>query len=198
MNSSCNLFLASKSPRRRELLDQIGVKYSLLDVDVPECLSPGELPHDYVLRLAQSKALAGVAALDGGVDHSVPVMGADTIVVCRGNILEKPGNEVEGVAMLMTLSGAEHSVVTAICLATPQGSKALLSETRVLFRNIDQEEARRYWLTGEPKDKAGGYGIQGYGAVFVEKIEGSYSNVVGLPLFETQNLLKEFSVPIWN
>lgn len=191
---SNKLYLASKSPRRRELLAQIGVPFELLSVNVPEEKAPGESADTYVSRLSQQKAQAGVALLK---QSDACILGADTIVVQGEQVLEKPQNVQQGVAMLMQLSERQHQVYTAIAVA--QGDRCLtrLCKTSVYFRSISEQEAHAYWLTGEPCDKAGGYGIQGFGSVFVERIEGSYSNVVGLPLFELHELLREFDVPIW-
>lgn len=186
------LYLASKSPRRRELLTQIGVRYEVLAVDVAEEHQPGESADGYVARLATEKAQAGAALAAG-----VPVLGADTIVVCDDRILEKPANQADGMSMLMSLAGRDHWVMTAVCMADAQRHQTLCNRTRVRFRAITEQEAEAYWLTGEPVDKAGGYGIQGLGGVFVEAIEGSYTSVVGLPVFETQQLLREFGVPVW-
>ncbi|WP_075187250.1 Maf family protein [Teredinibacter haidensis] len=189
-----NLYLASKSPRRRELLTQIGVRYQCISVDVPEERELDEKPQDYVCRLAQSKAQAGAALV---ADSHIPVLGSDTVVVCCDQVLEKPEDQQQGVEMLLALAGREHRVLTAISLCTAERSETRVNTTSVRFRDIGQSEAERYWRTGEPWDKAGGYGIQGLGAVFVEQITGSYTGVVGLPLFETCQLLSLFNVPIW-
>lgn len=198
MNPSINnvnrsLFLASKSPRRRELLQQIGVPFALIDVDVPEERQTQESPQDYVLRLARSKASAALPLLP----PSACALGADTIVVAQGQVLEKPRDANHGAAMLKLLSAAEHQVYTSIAIADARSCESQVCCTRVFFRAIDEPEARRYWLTGEPLDKAGGYAIQGFGAVFVARIDGSYSNVVGLPLYETQQLLQRFDLGLW-
>lgn len=187
-----DLILASKSPRRRELLAQIGVRHRVVAVDVPEIHQPGEAPAAYVTRLALSKARAGVDLCPG-----VPVLGADTVVVLQGKVLEKPADQAAALGMLAQLSGQTHSVLTAIALCCNGRAEQRLCETRVTFRAISAHEAERYWLSGEPRDKAGGYGIQGFGAVFVSHLEGSYSNVVGLPLAETHQLLQHFDVPVW-
>ncbi len=189
--------LASKSPRRSELLTQIGVNFSLLDVDVEEQALPGEEPSQYVERLSISKARAGSSTAEACV-----VLGADTIVVLQGQILEKPKDQADAIAMLMALSGNTHNVYTSVALSQKQADRgykeiSVLCRSDVTFRDITEIEAEQYWSTGEPKDKAGGYGIQGLGAVFVEHLQGSYSNVVGLPLMETQKLLSEFGIPVW-
>lgn len=192
MPPSTQLFLASKSPRRQELLTQIGVLFRLVDVVVPEQQLAGELPGVYVQRLAEAKARAGALLQPGDV-----VLGADTIVVLAGRVLEKPQNEKDAISMLNDLSGVTHEVLTAVCLCRDQQAETLCTSTRVRFRAISPEEAKRYWATGEPADKAGGYGIQGFGSIFVQDIQGSYSCVVGLPLYETSQLLAQFGVPVW-
>ena len=190
------LYLASASPRRRELLTQIGVAYCLLPVDIDETPVPGEAAAGYVQRLAREKALAAQARLDRS--QSFCVLGADTTVVLDGRILGKPADRAEGLAMLAALSGKTHQVLTAVALAADERCEVRLVESRVTFRAISCEEAERYWASGEPADKAGGYAIQGLGAVFVRELQGSYSAVVGLPLCETAELLSAFGVPCWS
>jgi septum formation protein len=190
--SSVDLLLASQSPRRQELLKQIGVRFAVIQVQVPEVHTAGESAADYVSRLALAKAGAG-----SEVRPDLPVLGADTVVVHRGTILEKPRDREHAVAMLKQLSGATHQVLTGIAVAYGGRQQVRVVTSEVRFREIAQEEAERYWATGEPRDKAGGYGIQGMGAVFVAHLAGSYSNVVGLPLTETRALLAEFEVPVW-
>lgn len=187
------IYLASQSPRRRELLEQIGVSYDVLSVNVEECQQSSEAATDYVQRLSLEKALAGAALVSDR-----PVLGADTIVVLGDDVLEKPLSEDHAVAMLLRLSGHTHQVMTAVSLVFQAQQRTCINVTSVTFRAISDAEARRYWLSGEPKDKAGAYGIQGLGAVFVEHIEGSYSSVVGLPLFETSALLADFGVSMWS
>lgn len=186
-----SIYLASQSPRRRELLDQIGVSYQVVSVDVEERQSMGEAPSDYVQRLSLDKAMAGAQVYD-----DQPVLGADTIVVLGHEVLEKPVSQEEGMAMLLRLSGNTHQVMTAVSLVFQGRHQTCINKTLVRFRTISEQEACEYWLTGEPKDKAGGYGIQGLGGVFVEAIEGSYSSVVGLPLFETSALLAAFGISV--
>ncbi|MFT6102308.1 MAG: septum formation protein [Candidatus Endobugula sp.] len=181
------IYLASQSPRRRELLEQIGVEYQTLTVDVEEQRSDNESPTEYVQRLSLDKAKAGALLKQ---DH--PVLGADTIVVLNDTVLEKPQSEVHGIEMLLRLSGNTHQVMTAVTVVYGERCETRVNVTSVRFRPLSEQEARQYWLSGEPKDKAGGYGIQGKAAVFVEEIQGSYSSVVGLPLFETANLLETF------
>jgi septum formation protein len=176
--------LASRSPRRRELLAQIGVDFSLVDVQVDETPLPGEAPAGYVLRLAQAKARAGAASTPGAL-----VLGADTAVVLDDAILGKPADAAEADSFIARLSGRRHQVLTAVALAgTARGSA--LNESHVWFRRVDAAERAAYVATGEPLDKAGGYAIQGRAAVFVERLEGSYSGVMGLPLFEVHGLLR--------
>ena len=181
------IYLASQSPRRRELLQQIGVDYEVLAVNVEEQKQDDESPVDYVQRLSQEKACAGAKIKN---DH--PVLGADTVVVLNDRVLEKPQSEQDAIDMLLSLSGNTHQVITAVTVVLGSRRETRVNITSVRFRAVSEEEARGYWATGEPKDKAGAYGIQGKAAVFVEEIQGSYSSVVGLPLFETASLLKAF------
>jgi septum formation protein len=181
------IFLASRSPRRRELLTQIGVRFAVLDTDCDETRHPGEHPEDYVLRLALEKARRARAALPP--EERRPVLGADTAVVLDEHILGKPADPEESLAMLRRLSGRSHRVLTAVALIAADGARTDLCESRVTFRTLSDDECRGYWATGEPRDKAGGYGIQGLGAVFIAALNGSYSGVMGLPLFETARLL---------
>lgn len=217
-----DLYLASQSPRRRELLQQLGVRFSVVDVDVPEVKQHNESASDYVQRLAISKAQAGLYLSEGKEDKegkenkkeqsNKPVLGADTIVVLGERVFEKPVDQDDAVAMLMALSDNTHRVMTAVALtsgteasergtsgteATETDCHCYLSVTEVSFRAITQREAQAYYQTGEPTDKAGGYGIQGFGAAFVKRINGSYSGVVGLPLAETASLLTAHGIPIW-
>jgi len=189
-----NLLLASASPRRSDLLKQMGVSFTVLAVDIDESRQGDESPVDYVSRLAMEKAQAGFARQDG----QLPSLGADTIVVFDGQIFGKPRDQQHAETMLMALSGKVHSVFTAVAIDNGSGTALAVSETRVEFRTISQSECLIYWQSGEPQGKAGAYAIQGRGGVFVEKLEGSYSGVVGLPLAETEQLLDKFSVPLWN
>lgn len=188
---AAQIYLASASPRRRELLRQIGVAYRLLPVAVDETPLPDEPPPGYVARLAQAKARAGVAAIPVR-RQARPVLGADTAVVVDGAILGKPRDRDEGLAMLALLSGREHAVLSAVSLATPRRHAVKVQESRVRFRDLSPAERAAYWASGEPADKAGGYGIQGRAAAFIAELRGSYSGVMGLPLFETAELLREF------
>ncbi len=178
------LLLASQSPRRRELLDQIGVAYRVVAVAVDETRHPREAPAVYVERLARAKAVAGLAAGGG------PALGADTVVVLDDDVLGKPVDRADGVAMLTRLSGRRHDVLTAVALATADHVACRLSVSHVTFRTLASTEIAAYWATGEPADKAGAYAIQGRAALFVTRLEGSYSGVMGLPLFETGELLR--------
>jgi septum formation protein len=192
------LLLASGSPRRRELLTQIGVPFSLLSADIDETPQTDETPAAYVLRLARGKADAGLLQLANDPAYSTAcVLGADTAVVLDGRILGKPADENEALTMLAALSNREHEVLTAIAVVDEQHCETRVVTSRVRFREISDDEARRYWASGEPVDKAGGYGIQGLGAVFVENLSGSYSAVVGLPLCETAEILLRFGIPCW-
>lgn len=188
------LFLASASPRRRELLTQIGVPFTLLSVSIDETPRAGEAADEYVQRLAREKALAGVARLR---HPTACVLGADTTVVLDGRILGKPVDKADALAMLGALSGHEHQVLTAVALANEERYAVRLVASQVRFRPIPHEEAEHYWASGEPQDKAGGYAIQGLGAVFVNHLQGSYSGVVGLPLCETAQLLSDFGIACW-
>ena len=184
MQPAVLLTLASMSPRRRELLTQIGVAYLVSAADVDESALPDEPPADYVVRLACAKAR--VVRQRGA---SLPVLAADTTVVIDGSILGKPRDRAEGVAMLARLSGRTHQVLTAVALAVPARITFRLSASEVRMRTLTAAECAAYWESGEPHDKAGGYAIQGRGALFVESLRGSYSGVMGLPLFETGQLL---------
>lgn len=187
-----SLLLASQSPRRRELLEQIGVRFGVISVDVPEVIGIEETAEAYVCRLAEEKSRAGAQKAP-----SVPVLGADTIGLCNGEVLQKPSDRDDAFRMLRLMSGNKHQVLSAVSICYGDRQSTRLSVTDVWFRALSDEELMSYWETGEPQDKAGSYAIQGRGAVFVEKLIGSYSGVVGLPLLETQALLAEFKVPWW-
>lgn len=188
-----DLCLASGSPRRRELLAQIGVPFTTVQASIDETPLPEEAPDAYVQRLAAAKASAGLAK----APSSTVVLGADTAVVCEGQIFGKPVSAEQAAHMLAALSGRTHHVLTAIALCTEARTEVCCVSTQVRFRHISHHEIQAYWASGEPVDKAGGYAIQGLGAVFVEAIEGSYSAVVGLPLCETAALLARFGVACW-
>ncbi len=189
------LYLASGSPRRRELLAQIGIPHVTLIASIDETPQPGEVALAYVERLARDKALAGLASL--AESAGACVLGADTAVVLDGRILGKPLDRDDALATLAQLSGREHEVLTAVALADASRCEARVVTSRVRFRSIAQPELEAYWASGEPADKAGSYAIQGLGAVFVSRVEGSYSAVVGLPLLETAEMLAGFGIPCW-
>ena len=192
------LYLASGSPRRRELLTQIGVPFSTVSAAIDETPFPNESPVAYVERLAREKALAGREQLRASMAHNhFCVLGADTAVVLDDRILGKPVDQADALAMLMGLSGREHEVLTAVALNDAERGETRVVRSRVTFRAISEDEAGRYWASGEPHDKAGGYAIQGLAAVFVAHLNGSYSAVVGLPVCETAELLGHFGIPCW-
>lgn len=191
------LILASTSPRRKELLQQIGALFIQQAVDIDEDVMANENPEQYVLRLAQEKAAAGFEQLSQQQQIDSVILAADTTVVCDGQILAKPESISHSKEILGRLSGREHRVMTAIAVCSRDTSEQQVVTTKVRFRKLSSDEIEAYWHTGEPQDKAGSYGIQGLAAIFVESIEGSYSNVVGLPLCETAELLKHFDIPLW-
>jgi septum formation protein len=183
------LYLASRSPRRQELLRQVGVRFEVVPADVDERRRPGQPPADYAVAMALAKANAARAP------RPLPVLGADTDVVVDGEVLGKPRNRDEGLAMLGRLSGRTHEVFSAVAVVQDGRAETALSVTRVSFGAVTPQQAAAYWDTGEPADKAGAYAIQGLGAQFVREVHGSYSGVVGLPLFETLELLRRFGIP---
>ena len=185
------LTLASVSPRRRELLEQIGVTHVVSAADIDETVRPGEAPADYVVRMACAKARA--VRERGG---ELPVLAADTIVVIDGLILGKPRDRADCVAMLGRLSGRAHQVLTAVALASAAGVAFRVSASEVRFRTVTPAECAAYWESGEPRDKAGGYAIQGRGALFIEHLSGSFSGVMGLPLYETGELLSAAGIAL--
>lgn len=192
-NADAVICLASMSPRRRELLAQIGVPHTVAAAHVDESLLPGEPAAEYVARLARLKA-----ATVRQRGESLPVLAADTTVVVEGSVYGKPADRADGLAMLAALSGRTHQVLTAVALATERDIALRVSRSSVGFRNIGRAEMEAYWDTGEPRDKAGGYAIQGYGAVFVQALSGSYSGVMGLPLLETAELLRAAGIRCWS
>ncbi|WP_295798713.1 nucleoside triphosphate pyrophosphatase [uncultured Microbulbifer sp.] len=195
INPENRLLLASASPRRAELLVQVGVPFSTAATAVEEARAPGEDPQSYVLRLAEEKARAG-RALAGSAEN-LWSLGADTVVVAENQVLEKPRDFNDYARMMRLLAGAEHRVLTAICLTGAAATFREVAETRVRFRDLSRHQIEAYWETGEPADKAGGYGIQGMGALLVAAIEGSYSNVVGLPLETLAPLLERAGIGYW-
>jgi septum formation protein len=183
------VYLASASPRRKELLDQLRVRFAVLPVAVDEEARPGEGAADLVCRLASAKALAGVALRQ---DPGIPVVAADTSVALGTELFAKPLDRADAARILGRLSGRTHSVFTAVAVADGQRERVELSRSEVTFRALTPEEIAAYWRTGEPADKAGAYAIQGRGAQFISDLRGSYSGVMGLPLFETARLLTLF------
>ena len=189
MESSSNplIYLASASPRRSALLDQIGVPHRVQPVDVDETARGGEPPDQYVQRLAVLKAETLWQKLAAA--QRQPVLGADTAVVLDGEILGKPRDEQDCMRMLKLLSARTHQVFTAVALRASDGCQSRVNVSEVTFRKLADEEIQRYWRSGEPADKAGAYAVQGRAALFIERIAGSYSGIMGLPLFETGELL---------
>ncbi|KGD78425.1 septum formation inhibitor Maf [Tatumella morbirosei] len=185
-----SLYLASASPRRQELLALSGLTFERLITDVEEIRRKDESPQAYVSRLSVDKALAGVRV----APQNLPVIGADTIVVSEGRVLEKPRSEEDACRMLNALSGKTHQVITAVTVANRQHSLTTSVTTQVTFRQLNARDIAEYIASGEPMDKAGAYGIQGKGGRFVRSIEGSYSAVVGLPLVETEELLGQLQL----
>jgi septum formation protein len=192
-----DILLASASPRRKELLEQIGVYYVARSMDIDESVRPNEAADVYVERLALEKATKGLSHSEG-----LPVLAADTSVVIDGKILGKPETQLDAINMLTMLSGRKHQVITGVALMNNQGAiqhvQSASIVTDVYFLELTPQQIKAYVATLEPMDKAGGYGIQGKAAVFVERIEGSYSNVVGLPLEQVGMMLQRFNIPIWN
>jgi len=186
-----DIYLASQSPRRRELLRQIGVDFELLPVAVDETPLAGETPGACVQRLALAKARTGRAGLPAA--RALPVMGADTVVVAGESQLGKPADRGEAIAMLQLLSGRTHRVITAVALAGDHEA-VCMNSSEVTFRTLTRRECEAYWETGEPRDKAGAYAIQGLAGIFITRLQGSYSGVMGLPLQETAALLQEFGI----
>ncbi|MEZ8319037.1 nucleoside triphosphate pyrophosphatase [Vibrio splendidus] len=223
-----HLVLASGSPRRKELLSQLGYEFSVLVTDVEECKHAQETAEEYVKRLSLDKALAalsllkdnpsekqhvvpssdnvvssvdnvavgsGIVALDSdaiSLDSETVVLGSDTVVVSQGQVLEKPTDFADSKRMLTQLANERHQVMTAVSVVSEKKQKTEIIITDVWFKPLSEQEIKQYWQTGEPCDKAGSYGIQGLGGRFVTRIEGSYYAVVGLPLYETDQLLQEF------
>lgn len=189
-----SLYLASASPRRQQLLTQIGVNFKQFAVNIDESVVAQESPQAYVTRLAREKAQAGLLSQ---VPAGAWVLGADTTVVLDGCILGKPQNQQDCEAMLLALSGTTHQVITAVALACTTSLKEVCVTSDVTFHTLAKPIIRDYWATGEPCDKAGSYAIQGLGAVFVKHLSGSYSAVVGLPVAETAELLQQAGIQIW-
>jgi len=197
------IYLASQSPRRRELLKQIGIRFDLLvlrndprrQIDVDELPLAQESPAAYVERVCREKAQAAQEALRLRTLRAAPTLTADTVVTLDQQIIGKPDDNAHAAQILRKLSGRTHEVITAVALTLGERTEFRVASTRIRFASLDEERIRRYLLTGEAHGKAGAYGIQGQAAAFVEHLEGSYSGVVGLPLFETVELLKSFGIP---
>ncbi len=190
--SNPDLHLASASQRRRELLASLGLSFTYGGVDADESALPGEAVSELVLRLATLKART---AFDSG-DYTVPVLGADTVVVLEDRVFGKPGSKEEALAMLASLSGRAHEVLTGVAVVSNGEFQTAVSLTEVRFREIHPDEALAYWQSGEPAGKAGAYAVQGQGGIFVSAIRGSYSGVVGLPVFETAELLRAAGIQL--
>lgn len=198
------IYLASRSPRRRELLAQVGVRFDLLlfrvppreDAEVNEDWQPGEIPEAYVQRVARAKAEFGADLIARRAIVARPVLAADTTLDLDGEIIGKPRDEADAIAILTRLSGRSHRVLTAIAIAQGERIEHRLSVSTVRFRPVGADEIKRYVQSGEPMDKAGAYGIQGRAALFIEEIHGSHSGIVGLPLCETALLLRDFGYPM--
>ncbi len=186
------LHLASSSPRRRELLTALGLEFSYAGVAVDESALPGEPVADMVLRLATSKARS---AFESG-EHAVPVLGADTVVTLDDRVFGKPASKEDALHMLASLSGRTHRVLTGVAVVAQGELWTGLSQTEVQFREIDPDEAEAYWQSGEPAGKAGAYAVQGLGGIFVKAVNGSYTGVVGLPVFETADLLRRAGIEL--
>lgn len=190
------LYLASQSPRRRELLGQLGVSFSILDVDVVEVPFPEELPVDYVQRVARDKAQAGWESLDRETQAHALVLASDTEVVLGDRIFGKPKDADDAVQMLQALSGRTHDVMSAVCVMSAKREHGDVCISRVRFAELDEADIAAYVATGEPFGKAGAYAIQGKGATLIQYLEGSYSGVMGLPVFETAKLLRGFGLSV--
>ena len=203
-NIQSRIYLASQSPRRRELLKQIGVPFELLllrsdprrQIGVDETPHPGEFPADYVQRVCMAKARKGIELMQLRFLQTHPVLAADTTVTLDGKILGKPESARQAADMLRELAGREHQVLTAVAVATTNCTEVLLSTSTVRFANLNEARIKRYLQSNEYADKAGGYGIQGQAAAFIEHLSGSYSGVMGLPLFETIQLLQRIDFPV--
>lgn len=184
------LHLASRSPRRRELLRQLGVRFEAADVDVPEVRAAGESPGAYVTRVAMAKARAGALAV-APHDPGAVVLGADTDVVLGTRVFGKPRDDADAAAMLKVLSGRRHTVLSVVCCVWRGNAEVAACESQVTFAPLTDADIARYVASGEPRGKAGAYAIQGRAAAFIRRLEGSYSGVVGLPLYETAALLRQ-------
>jgi len=203
--SDKRIYLASRSPRRRDLLKQIGVPFELLllrddlrrGVDVDETPLADESPGVYVLRIAKEKAAMAVRQIAYRVLPQKPALAADTTVVFDGQIVGKPDDAEHAARILRAFSGREHQVLTAVAVALREQIETQISVSSVWFRELSEADIRRYCASGEPLDKAGAYAIQGRAGAFVTRISGSYSGIMGLPLTETTELLQKFNIPVW-
>lgn len=197
MNTEIDLYLASQSPRRRELLTQVGISFAVLTVDVDETAKENETAEEYVVRLAKEKAVAG---WNTEKQETKPVLGSDTVVVINGEILGKPENDADAKRMLSLLSARTHQVMTAVALAVPRENSiqaelsSVINVSDVTFKTLSPVEIQQYVYSGECDDKAGSYAIQGLAAAFITYLSGSYSGVMGLPLYETIELLKKAGI----
>jgi len=205
MTLTPRIYLASTSPRRRELLRQIGINFDVLtfragergeDADVDETPLPDEAVERYVERLALAKAQAGMRRVLWRKMLARPVLAADTTLELDGEIIGKPRDAADAHAILARLSGRQHRVLTAIAMSDGERTRSRVSVSEVRFRTLSEHDIRRYIATGEPMDKAGAYGVQGHAAIFIEEIRGSYSGIMGLPLFDTAALLEVFGYPL--
>ncbi|WP_051241348.1 Maf family protein [Vibrio litoralis] len=188
-----DFYLASGSPRRKELLTQLDYQFNIVVPNIEEKKQANESPVDYVKRLSREKAQAGVKLISSMAEASeLPVLGADTIVVIDEQVLEKPNDYADCLRMLQALSNRKHQVMTSVTVATSTEHHTKVVITDVWFKSLTEQEIETYWQTGEPCDKAGGYGIQGIGGRFVSRIDGSFHAVMGLPLYETDELLKQY------
>ena len=196
------IYLASKSPRRTELLQQVGVEHKIIDIAVDEKINSSNSPQENVVALSVLKCQEGVRKVINEEMRPFPVLAADTIVVLGDKIFGKPESEPDAIGMLLKLSGKTHTVITAVTIGIINKDKAkfhtISVSSNVEFTTITEVDCKEYCKTNEPFDKAGSYGIQGYGSAFIKKINGSYSNIVGLPIHEVVELLKELGVSYWN
>ncbi|MCU7835929.1 MAG: Maf family nucleotide pyrophosphatase [gamma proteobacterium symbiont of Taylorina sp.] len=191
MNHQPQIYLASSSPRRQEILQQMGVSFAVIPQRVEEETRTHESPEELVIRLALEKSKDGLKRQN---NQKIPVLGSDTIVVLNGEILGKPDNKEQSIEMLLSLSDKTHQVMTAVVLANERHIKKAISISEVTFSQLDRNLCENYWQTNEPVDKAGSYGIQGQAALFIKNINGSYSGVMGLPVYETGLLLNQFGI----
>jgi len=203
VSETFSIILASQSPRRHALLAQMAIDFTIQICAIDETPLAQEQPATYVERLAREKAQAGfeiqqACGASSTNSATTVVIGADTTVVSAGQILGKPKNQADAVRMLLQLSGRTHEVYTGVAVCNAKRMESQVVVSKVTFRQISPKEAHSYWQTGEPGDKAGGYGIQGIGSIFVERIEGSSSAVMGLPTLQTERLLESFNIDTWS